>query len=80
MAYVNLTIMVDEDRRSEIKQIETALKKQGLEVRETIPEFRTILGSSDSSLLNQLQSVEGVQMVRPEGRFQHPPMDDKIPQ
>lgn len=80
MAYVNLTIMVDENRRSEIEQIETALKQKGLEVRETIPEFRTILGSSDSSLLNQLQSVEGVQMVRPEGRFQHPPMDEKIPQ
>ena len=80
MAQVNLMIMVDENRRSDIEQIETALKEKGLHVRETIPEFRTILGSGDTSLVNQLQSVDGVQTVRPEGRFQHPPMDEKIPQ
>lgn len=80
MAQVNLTIMIEEHRRTDINEIEIILREKGLQVRETIPEFRTILGSSDSSLLNQLQSVDGVQLVRPEGLFQHPPMDEKSPQ
>ena len=54
MAQVNLTIMIDENRRSDIDRIEAALKERGLRVRETIPEFRTILGSGHSSLLNEL--------------------------
>ena len=80
MANVNLKIMVEEGRRGDIDQIEAALKEKGFEVRASIPEFRTIIGSGDSAILDQFQSIEGVQTVRPEGRYQLPPMDDGIPQ
>ena len=80
VANVKMKIVVEESSRSEIDRIKAALREKGLQVRESIPEFRTILGSDDSELMPQFQSVQGVEGVRQEGRFQLPPMDEKVPQ
>lgn len=80
MADVNLKIVIEEDRRADIDRIEADLKEKGFDVRASIPEFRTIIGSGDSAILDHFRGVEGVQTVRPEGRFQLPPMDEDIPQ
>ncbi len=80
MANVKMKILVEEASRSDIDRIEAALREKGLQVRESIPEFRTILGSGDSELLSDLQSVQGVEGVRQEGTFQLPPMDENVPQ
>jgi hypothetical protein len=77
---VKLKILVDEASRADIPRIEAALKEKGLEIRASIPEFRTILGTGDSALVQQFRSVQGVEGVRPEGGFQLPPMDEKVPQ
>ena len=80
MANVKMKILVEEASRSDIDRIEAALREKGLQVRESIPEFRTILGSGDSELMPELKSVQGVEGVRQEGTFQLPPMDEKVPQ
>ncbi|GJD47970.1 hypothetical protein OPKNFCMD_0683 [Methylobacterium crusticola] len=80
MADIGMVIMVDKDRRADIDQVAKSLQAKGLQIQETIPRFRTILGTSDSSLAQSFKSVEGVETVRPQATFQLPEMDEKIPQ
>jgi hypothetical protein len=80
MADVDVVILVDEKRRGAIDEVAADLAKRGVTIKEKLPRFRTILGSGDSSRLHELNSVSGVEMVRPERKFQLPPMDEKIPQ
>ena len=80
MANVDLVILVDEKRRAELDKVAKALEDNGLHVQEKLPRFRTIIGSSDSLLMDKFKSVEGVEMVRTQCGFQLPPMDEKIPQ
>lgn len=80
MAIVDYLVMVDKERRGELDKLAESLEAQGLQVQQKLPRFRTILGSGDSSLAEQLKSVQGVETVRQQGSFQLPPMDEKIPQ
>jgi len=80
MADVELVIMVEEKLRTELDQIAKTLEDKGLHVEEKLPRFRTIIGRGDKSLVEELKSVKGVEMVRPQHQFQLPPMDEKIPQ
>ena len=80
MADVDLVIMVDEKRRSEMDQLAKILEDKGCHIQQKLPRFRTIVCTGDSSLMEKLKSVEGVEMVRPQQKFQLPPMDEKIPQ
>lgn len=80
MAEIDMLVMVDKDRRADLDQVAKSLEAQGFHVQQKLSRFRTIVGSGESSLLNQLQSVDGVESVRPQGTFQLPPMDEKVPQ
>ena len=80
MANMDFLVMVEKDRRAEIDQLAESLAARGLQVQQKLPRFRTIIGTGDSSLMERLKSVDGVETVRPQGTFQLPPMDEKIPQ
>jgi hypothetical protein len=80
MATVEFLVQVDKSRRSSIDQVAKALEDKGVKVKYKLPRFGTILGSGDSSQIEELRSVEGVELVRPQHKFQLPPMDEKTPQ
>jgi hypothetical protein len=80
MADVDLVIMVEEKRRAELDQLAKSLESQGLHVQQKLPRFRSIIGTADSSTMEKLKSIDGIETVRPQGKFQLPPMDEKIPQ
>jgi hypothetical protein len=80
MADIGIVVMVEESRRADLDQLAKTFEKKGLHVEQKLPRFRTIVGKGDSSLLEELKSVGGVEAVRPEGKFQLPPMSEKIPQ
>jgi hypothetical protein len=80
MTEIDLLVMVDKNRRADLDEVAKSLEAQGFRVQQKISRFRTILGTGESSLVDKLQSVEGVESVRPQGTFQLPPMDEKIPQ
>jgi hypothetical protein len=75
-----IVVTVEESRRAELDRLAAAFESKGLHVQQKLPRFRTIVGTGDSSLLEELKSMDGVEAVRPEGKFQLPPMDEKIPQ
>jgi hypothetical protein len=77
---MDLLVTVDKDRRDDLDQVAKSLEAQGFHVQQKLSRFRSIVGRGESSLLNQLQSVEGVESVRPQGTYQLPPMDEKIAQ
>ena len=80
MPNVDVIVMVDKERRADLDQVAKSLEEKGLHVHEKMPRFRTITGTSDSSQLDELKTVEGVEVVRTQQNFQLPPMDEKIPQ
>jgi hypothetical protein len=80
MAQIDLLVMVDREHRSAIDQVAKTLQARGLQVEQTLPRFRTILGKGESSLLKALQSVDGVESVRQQKTFQLPPLSEKVPQ
>lgn len=80
MAKIDLLVMVDKDRQSNLDDVAKSLEAHGFQVQEKISRFRTIIGSGESSLMNKLQSVEGVESVRPQNNVQLPPMHDDVPQ
>jgi hypothetical protein len=78
MAKVDLLVTVEGQRQ--VDEMAKSLQNKGLEVRKTYPRSGTIIGTGDSSLLESLKGVEGVEAIRQEGSYQLPPMDDKTPQ
>ncbi|SFV05611.1 hypothetical protein SAMN02799631_04300 [Methylobacterium sp. 174MFSha1.1] len=80
MAEIGMVIMVEKDKRADIESVAKSLEAKGLHVQETIPRFRTIVGTSDSGLIGAFKSVAGVEAVRPQTTFQLPEMDEKVPQ
>ena len=80
MAKMDFLVMVDKSRRQDLDQVAETLEAQGLHVQQKLPRFRTILGTGESSLMEQLRSVDGVESIRPQEKFQLPPMDESIPQ
>ncbi|GJD63076.1 hypothetical protein [Methylobacterium frigidaeris] len=80
MADVGMIIMVEKDKRADIQNVAKSLEEKGLHIQETIPRFRTIVGTSDSGLIGTFKSVAGVETVRPQATFQLPDMDEKVPQ
>jgi hypothetical protein len=77
---LDLVIMVKEKHRAELDQLAKSLESHGLHVQQMLPRFRSIIGTADSSAVEKLKSVDGVEMVRPQDKYQLPPMDEKIPQ
>jgi phage-related protein len=80
MADVQFMITAADQKVSELDDLAKSLREKGLTVHKTIPRAGAIVGSGDSSLVDALKSVKGVQDVREERTFQLPPMDEKIPQ
>jgi hypothetical protein len=80
MADLDVMVMVDELRRSRLGELAKSLEAKGLRVTETLPRFRTILGRVDSARVAGLSAVEGVEAVRPQRKFQLPPMREDVPQ
>jgi hypothetical protein len=80
MADIDMLVRVDKDRQGDLDQVAKSLEAEGFRVQEKLSRFRTITGSGDSATMNRLQSIEGVESVRPQAKFQLPPMDEDIPQ
>lgn len=78
MAKLDLLITLDES--AELDAAAKSLEAQGLAVRRTYPRSNTIIGSGDSSLLESLKHVDGVEDVRQEGGYQLPDMNEETPQ
>ena len=75
-----MVVLIDEKSSRDIDEVAEDLKSAGLTIRRTLRRARTVVGSAESEAVERLRSVEGVALVRPEGRVQLPPMDEKIPQ
>lgn len=80
VAEMEVVILVQEGKRSELDHIAKSLEATGLRVTGTIPRFRTIVGTADSAAIGRIEAVDGVESVRPQSRFQLPPVDETIPQ
>jgi hypothetical protein len=80
MPDVGIVVMVEEGKREDLDQVAKTLESKGMRIEKKLPRFRTIVGTGDSSLLENLKSTEGVETVRPEGMYQLPPMNEKIAQ
>ncbi|HEY0331443.1 MAG TPA: hypothetical protein VGC77_20380 [Rhodopseudomonas sp.] len=80
MAEIGILVMVDKDRRADLDEVAKSLEQRGLRVEQKLSRFRTITGVGESSLIDQLRTVDGVESVRPQQGVQLPPMDDDIPQ
>lgn len=80
MADVDLVIVVEENWRADIDRLAKILETKGLRIKETLPRFRTIIGTAEDSAADALKSVEGVEIIRPRATFQLTPMDEKVPQ
>ncbi|MDC7786109.1 hypothetical protein PQJ75_03465 [Rhodoplanes sp. TEM] len=80
MAEMEVVILVQEGKRGELESVARSLEAQGLQVKQTFPRFRTIVGTADSAAVSGMKAVDGVESVRPQTRFTLPPMDDKTPQ
>ena len=78
MAKVDLLVTVEGQRQ--VDEMAQSLESNGLKIRKTFPRSGTIVGTGDSSLLESLKAVEGVEAVRQEKSYQLPPMDEKTPQ
>lgn len=78
MAKVDLLVTIE--GHQQLEDVAKSLEIKGLEIHKTFPRSGTISGTGDSSLLDSLKAVEGVETVRQEKSFQLPPMDDKTPQ
>jgi hypothetical protein len=79
-ARIDILVVVDKERRSSLDEMAKVLEAKGLKVQDKIPRARAILGSADSSQVDALRSVQGVELVRPQHKLQLPPMDENIPQ
>jgi hypothetical protein len=80
MAQMDLLVMVNPAARQDLDRVAKTLEAQGFHVQQKLPRFRTILGTGESSLIERLRSVEGVESVRPQEKFQLPPLDESVPQ
>lgn len=79
MADAGMVTMVERDKRAAIAEVAKSLAEKGLHIQETIPRFRTIVGTSDAALVGAFKSVDGVETVRPQATSQFPEMDEKVP-
>jgi hypothetical protein len=80
MAQIDMLVTVGKDRHGDLDQVAKSLEAQGFTVQQKLSRFGTIVGTGESSEMTKLQSVEGVESVRPQATYQLPPMDEKIPQ
>jgi hypothetical protein len=80
MAQESFIVVVDEASRSKIEDVAQSLKKQGLDVRQTLRSVGAIIGTGESSIANSLANVEGVQVVEKDKAVQLPPMKDDTSQ
>lgn len=75
-----IDLLITADKVGHLDQLAKSLEDQGLEIRKTFPRSGTIVGTGDSSMLESLKKVEGVEAIRQEESFRLPTMDESIPQ
>jgi hypothetical protein len=80
MSDVGIVVTVEESQRADLDGLAKTLEAKGLRVEKKLPRFRTIVGTGDSALIEELKSIPGVEAIRPEEKYQLPPMSDEIPQ
>jgi hypothetical protein len=80
MADIGIVVTVEESHRADLDRLAKNLEAKGLHIEKKLPRFRTIVGTGDSALIEELRSMPGVEGIRPEGKYQLPPMSEEIPQ
>jgi hypothetical protein len=75
-----IDLLITADKVGHLDRLAKSLEDQGLEIRKTFPRSGTIVGTGDSSMLESLKTVEGVEDIRQEESVRLPPMDESIPQ
>lgn len=80
MAQVGMTIMLRQSAESRMDDVVQSIEEAGVQVRERLPHLGTVIGVGDDSKIQNVRSIAGVELVRPEARFDLPPMDESIPQ
>lgn len=80
MSKTSVLVRLEKADRGRIDMIAAELQGEGLEVTEKMSTTGIIAGTVDELAIDRLRRVGGVAQVRPEGRFQLPPVDENIPQ
>ena len=80
MSKTSVLVRLEKADRARIDSIAAELQGEGLEVTQKMSTTGIIAGTVDEGSVERLRRVGGVAQVRPEGRFQLPPMDEDIPQ
>ncbi|MFB2877069.1 hypothetical protein [Floridanema aerugineum] len=78
MPKIKVSISVDDAHVDRISEVAQDLQSAGLEVEQVLPTVGMISGSIDSTQVNRLSQIEGVQYIEPEQSYQIAPPDSDI--
>jgi hypothetical protein len=77
---VEVKIVVDCKDDVGIENVRHRLAAAGVEVDRVMPAIGTIFGSCEDTEMEQLNGIEGVTRVQPEGTVKLPPFSPDVPQ
>ena len=78
MTMTRVSVLVDDDRLTDLAAIVAALRSAGLEVAQVLEELGTVTGVVDDSRLGGLRRVAGVAAVEPSRDYQLPPPEAPV--
>lgn len=78
MPVVKVSISIDDAHLDQMREISQNLQAVGLQVEQTLQTLGIISGSIDSTQVDRLSQVEGVQHVEPDRSYQLPPPNADI--
>jgi hypothetical protein len=76
--HVELLVSVADSERESIEDVAERLSNAGMQVKETLPELGTVVGSGPPGLVRELEQVRGVEKIARSGSFSLPPPDSPI--
>ena len=78
MPVVKVSIAIDDAHLEQIWEISQNLQAVGLHIDQTLQTLGIISGSIDSSQVDRLYQIEGVQHIEPDHSYQLPPPNSDI--
>ncbi|WP_414585011.1 ketohydroxyglutarate aldolase [Scytonema sp. PCC 10023] len=78
MSQVNLVISVDDEHKNQILEVMENLQAIGMKVEQSMPQIGVIVGSIDSTKVEEVSAVEGVAAVETSRSFQIAPPESDI--
>jgi hypothetical protein len=78
MPVVKVSIAIDDAHLDQMQKISQNLQAVGLHIDQTLPTLGIISGAIDSSQIDRLCQIEGVQHIEPDHSYQLPPPNSDI--